>query len=139
MATRQKPVTLALLTCEQIKRGADGFIEGLMGLRHGAVADDLPFTLSRLWVYWEVTGLAAGQHEYRIVVGDENLEVAATAEWAIEPDGEYEIINKCARLQDITFPVYGIYSVRVICDGETVAVRPFAIVPDEDTDDADAN
>lgn len=137
MPKRKKPVTLAFLTCEQVIIDEDGFVENLEGLVQGRVADELPFILPSLWVYWEVVGLVLGHHAYYVTITDENgVEVATAREWAIESAGDYETISKCAKFQRLTFPTHGIYRIRVVCGEKTVAERRFVIAsPEEDDGD----
>jgi hypothetical protein len=125
------PTTLAFLLCDDI-RPPLGPAADLVGLHQAVAATAVPSMRLELCVYWLVTGIAPGRHQFGLVLtdpADRPIWPPTPVEFDVKVTDPRSEVEWAARVHQIAFPEYGEYHWQMRTNGVTVAERRYLVVP----------
>lgn len=127
MTTNPKPVSLALVICDQIIDDRMTGKKTLVGLFNSIAARNFPCTHASMSVFVSMTD-GHGKYDCELVCRDEeNGQPLLQTKGPIEFANPTVVVDMVFALQGVTFPKPGLYAFEFYCDEELVAERKFNV------------
>lgn len=123
-------ITIAALA--DFAKIAEGGKLNILGVFSRIHAERVPFVhpQMRLVVRFEFNSSEAGDKKYRIELVDEDGKALSVMDGSFEVErsnkGDPSTINLITRFDDMLFPKFGDYEFRVLLNGRTESIVPFA-------------
>jgi hypothetical protein len=118
----------------------DGLILDLLGLGNVVVAVSVPVRIPSRFIYWTVDGLIEGEYHFSVrVVDPNNDEVPGVmhADWTMRSRGRTDERAFVAGLTGMILPLFGEYSVQIMCEGKIVDLHPLHVATLEEAHERD--
>jgi hypothetical protein len=127
MATKPKPVPLAIVICDHIIEDRATGKKTLVGLFNSIAARSFPCSHSSMSVFVSLTD-GRGKYECELVCRQEdNAQPLLQTKGPIEFADPNVIVDMHFALQGVTFPKAGLYSFEFYADEELVVERKFNV------------